>query len=124
MNTLQTTPHNMPIDHDQMRDETRMSWLQMAQVNFPGNPICVPAIPHADPYLRRAIDIGQLLAVELRSMSTERGELLVDTAIKARCLRLYLAAVEGELDHVSSVGHAEQIVGIRNDGNSLKGEWK
>ena len=119
MNTLQTTPDCMPID----REPRTMSWLQMARVNFPGNPIIKPNIVFGDRYLQRAVEHGHALAMKIDVLGESQADEIIDGPMNARRLRLYLAAVEGELVHAETLDGAEFTLGIRNADGSVKGEW-
>lgn len=102
----------------------RRSWLAMAKVNFPGNPIIKPAIVFGCPHLRAAVSQGRAIAMQLDLYPKHMGTTLVDSPLKARRLRLYLAAVERELDEAVDLRDAEEIVGIRDADGVLKKEWK
>ena len=96
----------------------------MARVNFPGNPISKPDIHFGDPHLQIAVSGGHAIALQLDVLAADQTDGVVDTPHRARRLRLYLAAVEGELDNAMHMVQAEIIVGIRNADGSLKEEWK
>ncbi len=112
------------LTHNPLAEQVCMSWLAMARVNFPRNPITRPNIYFVCPFLQRAVEHGHALAMQLEVHSDDLAHELVDTPLKGRRLRLYLAAVEGELDRATHLEHAEQIVAIRNPDRSLKEEWK
>lgn len=130
MQTLQTTPHNMPIDRPVDRDKpiqgepVRRTWLHMAKVNFPGSPIAKPNMLFSCRFLQRAVEAGHALALNLDIHHEGFADRIIDGPKNARRLRLYLAAVEGELDDVGDLDSAEFILGVKNADGTIKEEWK